>query len=224
MTYEPLEYIEIETGTSPEYCVIWLHGLGADGRDFEDLPRMLNLPASLAVRFLLPHAPVRPITLNGGMMMRGWYDVMGLEEDRKEDLDGFKESSSLITALINQEVDRGISVDQILLGGFSQGGAVSFYLGLRYPKKLAGIIGLSTYLPASRQTSMERSDANRNTSVFMGHGLYDPMISLRAADTSRQRLEELGYSLTWCTYPMQHSICEAEMKDLADFFFRCISG
>ena len=143
MTHLLPEYIEAETGTAPQYCVIWLHGLGADGRDFADLPGMLNLPAQMSIRFLFPHAPMRPITLNGGMTMRGWYDVTGLEASRKEDLEGLQASSDLVTALIHQEVARGIPADQILLGGFSQGGALSLYLGLRYPNRLAGIVALS---------------------------------------------------------------------------------
>ena len=190
------DYIETETGTEPQHCVIWLHGLGADGRDFADLPGMLNLPAQMAIRFLFPHARMRPITLNGGMTMRGWYDLTGLEASREEDLDGLQASSDLVTALINQEIARGIPADQILLGGFSQGGALSLYLGLRHPNRLAGIIGLSTYLPTSSRVHVERSEVNQNTRVFMGHGLHDPMISLRVGDSSRQLLEKLGYPLT----------------------------
>jgi phospholipase/carboxylesterase len=218
------EYIEAETGTAPQHCVIWLHGLGANGRDFADLPGMLNLPPQMAIRFLFPHAPMRPITINGGMKMRGWYDLTGLEASRKEDLDGLQASSDLITALIHQEVARGIPADQILLGGFSQGGALSLYIGLRYPNRLAGIVGLSTYLPVASRVRAERSEANQNTQVFMGHGLHDPMVSLQSGDASRQLLEELGYSLTWRTYPMQHSLCETEMRDLAEFFVGCLSG
>ena len=218
------EYIETETGIAPQHCVIWLHGLGADGRDFADLPDMLNLPAEMAIRFLFPHAPMRPIALNGGMMMRGWYDISGLEASRKEDLDGLQASSDLVTALIHQEVARGIPADQIFLGGFSQGGALSLYLGLRFPSQLAGIVGLSTYLPAASRVRVERSEVNQNTPVFMGHGLHDPMVSIQFGDASRQILEDLGYHLTWRTYPMQHSICEPEMADLADFFVTCLSG
>ena len=224
MTHALPEYIEAETGAAPQHCVIWLHGLGADGRDFADLPGMLNLPARMAIRFLFPHARMRPITLNGGMMMRGWYDLTGLDANKKEDLDGLEESSDLVTALIHQEVARGIPADQILLGGFSQGGALSLYLGLRYPSRLAGIVGLSAYLPEASRVRAERSEANRNTRVFMGHGLHDPMVSLQFGDSSRQLLEELGYPLTWRTYPMQHSICEPEMRDLAEFFVGCLSG
>ena len=224
MTHALPEYIEAETGAAPQHCVIWLHGLGADGRDFADLPGMLNLPAQMAIRFLFPHARTRPITLNGGMMMRGWYDLTSLDANKKEDLDGLDESSDLITALIHQEVARGIPADQILLGGFSQGGALSLYLGLRYPSRLAGIVGLSTYLPEASRVRAERSEANRNTRVFMGHGLHDPMVSVQFGDSSRQLLEELGYPLTWRTYPMQHSICEPEMRDLAKFFVGCLSG
>ena len=224
MTRALPEYIKAETGAAPQHCVSWLHGRGADGRDFADLPGMLNLPAQMAIRFLFPHARMRPITLNGGMMMRGWYDLTGLDANKKEDLDGLEESSDLVTALIHQEVARGIPADQILLGGFSQGGALSLYLGLRYPSRLAGIVGLSTYLPKASRVHAERSEANRNTRVFMGHGLHDPMVSLQFGDSSRQLLEELGYPLTWRTYPMQHSICEPEMRDLAEFFVGCLSG
>ena len=224
MMHKLPEYIEAETGTAPQHCVIWLHGLGADGRDFSDLPDMLNLPAQMAIRFLFPHAPMRPITLNGGMTMRGWYDVTGLEASRKEDVDGLQASSDLVTGLIHQEVARGIPADQILLGGFSQGGALSLYLGLRYPNRLAGIVGLSTYLPAASRVRAERSEVNQNTRVFMGHGLHDPMVSFQSGDASRRLLEELGYPITWRTYPMQHSICESEMRDLAEFFVGCLSG
>ena len=224
MTHLLPEYIEAETGTAPQHCVIWLHGLGADGRDFADLPGMLNLPAQMSIRFLFPHAPMRPITLNGGMTMRGWYDVTGLEASRKEDLEGLQASSDLVTALIHQEVARGIPADQILLGGFSQGGALSLYLGLRYPNRLAGIVALSAYLPAASRISVECSEANQNTRVFMGHGLHDPMVSLQSGDASRKVLEKLGYPITWRTYPMEHSICEPEMRDLAEFFVGCLLG
>ena len=224
MTHALPEYIEAETGAAPQYCVIWLHGLGADGRDFADLPGMLNLPAQMAIRFLFPHAHMRPITLNGGTMMRGWYDLTGLDSNKKEDLDGLEESSDLVTALIHQEVARGIPADQILLGGFSQGGALSLYLGLRYPNRLAGIVALSAYLPAASRISVECSEANQNTRVFMGHGLHDPMVSLQSGDASRKVLEKLGYPITWRTYPMEHSICESEMRDLAEFFVGCLLG
>ena len=224
MTHLPPEYIEVETGTAPQYSVIWLHGLGADGRDFADLPGMLNLPAQMSIRFLFPHAPMRPITLNGGMTMRGWYDLTGLEASRKEDLEGLQASSDLVTALIHQEVARGIPADQILLGGFSQGGALSLYLGLRYPNRLAGIVALSAYLPAASRICVECSEANRNTRVFMGHGLHDPMVSLQSGNASRKVLEKLGYPITWRTYPIEHSICEPEMRDLAKFFVGCLLG
>ena len=224
MTHLLPEYIEAETGTAPQYCVIWLHGLGADGRDFADLPGMLNLPAQMSIRFLFPHAPMRPITLNGGMTMRGWYDVTGLEASRKEDLEGLQASSDLVTALIHQEVARGIPANQILLGGFSQGGALSLYLGLRYPNRLAGIVALSAYLPAASRICVECSEVNQNTRVFMGHGLHDPMVSLQSGDASRKVLEQLGYPITWRTYPMEHSICEPEMRDLAEFLVGCLLG
>jgi phospholipase/carboxylesterase len=224
MTHALPEYIQVETGNAPQYSVIWLHGLGADGRDFSDLPSMLHLPDKFVIRYLFPHAPLRPITLNGGMMMRGWYDLAGLDISTKEDLDGVKASANLVTALIRNEVAGGIPANQILLGGFSQGGALSLYLGLRYPNQLAGIVGLSTYLPAASRVSVERSEVNQNTRVFMGHGLHDTMVSLQSGDASRRVLEELGYSVTWRTYPMQHSICESEMSDVCEFFVSCLSG
>jgi phospholipase/carboxylesterase len=224
MTHLLPEYIEAGIGTAPKHCVIWLHGLGADGRDFADLPSMLNLPAETSIRFLFPHAPMRPITLNGGMTMRGWYDVTGLEANRKEDLEGLQASSDLVTALIHQEVARGIPANQIFLGGFSQGGALSLYLGLRYPNRLAGIVALSAYLPAASRISVECSEVNQNTRVFMGHGVHDPMVSLQSGDASRKLLEKLGYPITWRTYPMEHAICEPEMRDLAEFFASCLLG
>jgi phospholipase/carboxylesterase len=167
---------------------------------------------------------MRPITLNGGMTMRGWYDVTGLEANRKEDLEGLQASSELVTALIHQEVARGIPANQILLGGFSQGGALSLYLGLRYPNRLAGIVALSAYLPATSRISVECSEVNQNTRVFMGHGVRDPMVSLQSADASRKLLEKFGYPITWRTYPMEHAICEPEMRDLAEFFTGCLFG
>jgi len=150
--------------------------------------------------------------------MRGWYDLAGLEERDQEDISGLTESSELITRLIEQEKERGIASDQIFLGGFSQGGALSLYLGLRYSEKLAGIIGLSTYLPASLSISAERSELNRETPIFMAHGLHDPMIPIGLAENSRRVLQQLEYQLTWRTYPMQHSICDAEIRDLSQFF------
>lgn len=211
------EYIEVETTEAPIHSIIWLHGLGADGTDFSDLPRMLQLPTQSAIRFLFPHAPMRSITLNGGMMMRGWYDLAGLEERDQEDISGLKESSESISLLIEQEKARGIASDHIFLGGFSQGGALSLYLGLRHPEKLSAIIGLSTYLPASTSISAERSEANQDTPIFMAHGLHDPMIPIGLAENSAGVLEQLEYQLTWQTYPMQHSICDAEIRDLSQF-------
>ena len=216
------EYIEIETASAPTHSVVWLHGLGADGADFADLPSMLELPSKSAIRFIFPHAPIRPITLNGGAMMRGWYDLAGLQELDKQDVIGIRESSSQIRCLIEQEMTRGISSDQIFLGGFSQGGALALYLGLRYPEKLAGIIGLSTYLPALQSMTTECSEFNRQTPIFMAHGLHDSMIPLGVADHSRCLLEQYDYQLTWRTYPMQHSICDLEIQDLGQFISNCL--
>jgi phospholipase/carboxylesterase len=176
---------------------------------------MLSLPAEPAVRFVFPHAPMRPITLNGGMVMRGWYDLTGLEVTRHEDVAGLEQSSALVTGLIEQESARGILPSQVFLGGFSQGGALALHVGLRYTERLAGIVALSTYLPVSDQTRAERSEANRPTAIFMAHGLFDPVVVLPFGEASHQALEEMGYDMTWRTYPIQHSVSESEMSDLS---------
>ena len=209
------EFFEVETGEKPQWSIIWLHGLGADGWDFADLPRMLSLPAEPAVRFVFPHAPMRSITLNNGMVMRGWYDLDGLEVSRKEDVVGLEQSSALVTALIEQEDVRGISTDQVVIGGFSQGGALALHLGLRFTQKLGGIVGLSSYLPVLNRAYEERSDANQTTSIFMAHGLFDPVVVLPFGQASCQALEDMGYHVTWRTYPTQHSVVEPEMDDLS---------
>src|SRR4051812_31997334 len=194
-----LERIEIETGSSPTATVIWLHGLGADGHDFEPIVPELGLPASLAVRFIFPHAPVRPVTLNNGMAMRAWYDILELGGTR-EDGEGLRESQASVEALIAAEEARGIVPDRIVLAGFSQGGAIAFQAGLRHPQRLAGIMALSTYLPLAGTVEAERHKANRDLPIFMAHGTEDPMIQIGRAQESRKMLEALGYPLEWHEY------------------------
>ncbi len=223
MSDSVIEHILVETGDdASRYSVVWLHGLGADGQDFSDLPNLLDLPEETAIRFLFPHAPLRPITLNGGMVMRGWYDLKDLGENEYEDIDGLNASSRLIYNLIEVEVRKGIPVEHILLGGFSQGGAVSLYAGLRYPKRLAGIVSLSGYLPAPDRLLTESSDTNRETPIFLGHGIEDTVVPLTIGNATRQSLDGLGYGATWWTYPMSHTICQQEMIDLSNFLERCL--
>ena len=209
-----LERIEIETGASPTAAVIWMHGLGADGHDFEPIVPELGLPAALRVRFIFPHAPVRPVTLNGGMAMRAWYDILELGGVR-EDGEGLRQSQAEVEALIANEAARGIAAGRIVLAGFSQGGAIAFQAGLRHPKRLAGIMALSTYLPLAGTVEAERHAANRDLPIFMAHGTMDPMISIGRAQQSRKMLEALGYPVEWREYPMPHSVCPQEIADIS---------
>ena len=208
--------IEIETGPKPAAAVIWLHGLGADGHDFEPVVPELKLPK--AVRFVFPHAPVRPVTINQGMRMRAWYDIFqfgGGPEDEK----GVRESQGLIEALIKQQP---VPARAIVLAGFSQGGAIVLQTALRYPERLAGVIALSTYLPLSGKLKDEKSPANQDLPIFMAHGQYDDLIPLSRAQKSRQLLIDAGYKVDWHDYPMPHSVCGEEIADIASFLVRLL--
>lgn len=217
-----LERIEIETGASPTAAVIWMHGLGADGHDFEPIVPELGLPAALRVRFIFPHAPVRPMTLNGGMAMRAWYDILELGGVR-EDGEGLRQSQAEVEALIANEAARGIAAGRIVLAGFSQGGAIAFQAGLRHPKRLAGIMALSTYLPLAGTVEAERHAANRDLPIFMAHGTMDPMISIGRAQQSRKMLEALGYPVEWREYPMPHSVCPQEIADISAWLVKVLA-
>ena len=200
-----LEYVEIETGTPAELSVIWLHGLGADGHDFEPIVPVLDL-GPRKVRFLFPHAPVRPVTINAGMQMRAWYDVRGLALSEKQDAEGIHDSAEKVTALIRNENERGITTDRIVLAGFSQGGAIALHSGLRYPERLAGILALSTYLPLADSLEAEAAPANRETSIFQGHGTMDPMVRIEMGQQTHELLTQRGYQASWNTYPMLHAM------------------
>ena len=182
-----------------------------------DRPDLLRLPADVPVRFLLPDAPLRPITINGGMVMRGWYDVTGLDINREARPEGLDESADIVRTLLSRELERGMPPERILLGGFSQGGAVALYLGLRYSRALAGVIGLSTFLPVPGLLATEALQVNRDTPIFLAHGLHDPVLALHLAERSRELLTEQGFDVTWRTYPMPHSLSEAELMDLSDW-------
>ncbi len=211
-----MEAVEIETGSRPAAAVIWLHGLGADGHDFEPVVPELRLPKP--VRFVFPHAPVRPVTINQGMRMRAWYDIFqfgGGAEDEK----GIRESQGLIAALIKQQP---VPARAIVLAGFSQGGAIVLQTALRYPERLAGVIALSTYLPLSGKLKDEKSPANQDLPVFMGHGQHDDLIPLNRAQKSRELLVDAGYKVEWHDYPMPHSVCGEEIADIASFLVRLL--
>jgi phospholipase/carboxylesterase len=211
---QPLETIEIETGARPDAAVIWLHGLGADGRDFEPVVPELRLPARLAVRFVFPHAPVRPVTINQGMRMRAWYDIVQLGGGG-EDEAGIRASQQQLEGLIGREGSRGIAPQRIVLAGFSQGGAIALQTALRFRERLAGTLALSTYLPLAAKLAGERSTANQEAPIFMAHGTHDPMIPIDRAERSRDLLEKLGYRVQWHEYAMPHSVCTEEIPDIA---------
>ncbi len=211
-----LDAIEIETGPHPAAAVIWLHGLGADGGDFEPIVPELGLAPRPAVRFVFPHAPVRAVTLNAGMRMRAWYDILQLGGGAEDDA-GIRASEALVKELVEREKERGLKAKQIVLAGFSQGGAIALQAALRFPERLAGVLALSTYLPLAPSLEKERSGANRDVPIFMAHGSYDDIIPLRRAEASRDLLKKLGYPLEWKTYPMPHSVCAEEIADISAF-------
>ena len=216
MTLLPAEIIE--TRPSPTASVIWLHGLGADGHDFvpivqEVLPR-LTLPEEMGIRFIFPHAPKQAVTINGGYVMRAWYDVISPDLRQRQDRDGIIGSQHHIVQLINHEIAHGIPSQRIVLAGFSQGGAIALYTALRFPQPLGGVMALSTYVPLAESTEQERSAQNQGIAVMMAHGEHDPLIPLQAAVESRDLLQQLGYRVTWHTYPMEHSVCGEEVADI----------
>jgi phospholipase/carboxylesterase len=216
------EAVEIESAPSPDAAVIWLHGLGADGHDFEPVVPELRLPPQLRVRFVFPHAPVRPVTINMGMPMRAWYDILQMGGSQ-EDEAGIRASQALLQALIEREKVRGVDPRRIVLAGFSQGGAIVLQTGLRYAERLAGILALSTYLPLAGKLAAERSAANRDLPVFMAHGTHDPMIGIPRARESRAALEILGYPVQWQEYAMAHSVCGEEIADIAAWLLRLLA-
>jgi len=211
----------VETGPAPRAAVIWLHGLGADGHDFEPIVPELGLPASKPVRFIFPNAPQRPVTINMGMRMRAWYDILQLGGG-PEDEAGIREAQGFLEELISRETKKGIPAGKIVLAGFSQGGAIVLQTALRQPARLAGVMALSTYLPLSKTLAQERTSANGDLPVFMAHGQYDNMIGMDRAMLSRDALLALGYAVEWRDYPMAHSVCPEEIADIAAFLLRIL--
>ena len=216
------DLLEVETGPNPVGTIIWMHGLGADGHDFEPIVPELVRPGERALRFVFPHAPVRPVTLNNGYRMRAWYDIVSIQRGSAQDEAGIRASHGIVESLIRRENERGIASSKIVLAGFSQGGAMALYSGTRYPEKLAGIMGLSCYMLLETQFSAERVAANHATSIFLGHGTQDPVVSLTLGEATRRMLETEGYSVDWHTYPMPHSVCPQEVLDIATWLRRVI--
>ncbi len=209
---ESLETVEITTGEPPVASVIWLHGLGADGHDFEPIVPELDL--AVAARFIFPHAPVRAVTINLGARMRAWYDILSLQRTDLEDEEGIYASAAAIDALIDAEVERGIPTDKIVIAGFSQGGALALHVALRHSSRLAGVLALSAYLPLPATLSVEKSLANASIPLLMAHGAHDPVVPEALGLSSRDCLQGLGYQVEWYSYPMDHSVCPQEIADI----------
>ena len=218
---ETLPAIEIETKPKPSHAVIWLHGLGADGNDFVPVVKELKLPP-LGIRFVFPHAPMRPITINGGFVMRAWYDIAYQELAFKEDERGLRESQKLIEELIVRENTRGIPSSRIVLTGFSQGGVLALQTGLRQSKPQAGLMALSSYLPMSPMIEVERNAASNSVPIFMGHGITDNIVPLALGRMSRDTLIKLGYEVEWHQYTMPHSVCPEELADIGVWLKRVL--
>jgi phospholipase/carboxylesterase len=217
--------IEIETAPQPTAAVIWLHGLGADGNDFAPIVPELRLAGAPAIRFVFPHAPMMPVTINNGYVMRAWYDVSfgDLEgTTRRADETGVRASQARVNQLIEREIARGVAARHIVIAGFSQGGAIALQTGLRYPQRIAGIMALSTYLPLADRLAAEASAANRDVPIFYTHGTHDPVIPLAMATASHEKLLAAGYAVEWHEYPMQHSVCAEEVAAISAWLVRVL--
>jgi len=209
-----LECVSIEPSGSANWAIIWLHGLGADGHDFEPIVPQLRLPADAGVRFVFPHAPVRPVTINAGMVMRAWYDISGINLRRDQDTQGIAASVKAIEALIEREIQRGIDASRIVLAGFSQGGAMALHVGLRYPRQLAGIIALSSYLLFAEQLADQASAANAGIPMFIGHGSMDPVVPFPLGEMTARQLSQAGHPVEWHSYQMPHSVCPEQIEHI----------
>ncbi len=222
MSAAGLETVELETGPGPGASVIWMHGLGADGHDFEPIVPALGFGMAPAVRFVFPHAPMRPVTVNNGWVMRAWYDVRDDGGERREDEPDVRESQQAIEALIAREKARGVAAGNIVLAGFSQGGAMALHAGLRHAERLAGILALSCFLPLASTLEGEASAVNRAVPIFMAHGVYDQLIPLARARRACHVLSGLGWNVEWREYPMAHAVCDEEIADIAAWLHRVL--
>ena len=210
-----LPHIVLDRGTSPKHSIIWLHGLGADGEDFISIAEQINLPVSM--RYIFPHAPKMSVTINGGFVMRAWYDIADIDIASKQDAAGIHASQAEIEKFITQEKVRGVAEENIFLAGFSQGGAIALHTGLRHPAKLGGILALSTYLPLADTLSQEVSLSAKNTPVFFAHGRHDPVVPYELGKQSAEKLQQLGHQIEWHEYPMPHSVCAEEISDIENW-------
>jgi phospholipase/carboxylesterase len=222
MTSTTLETIQVDTGPNPTISVIWLHGLGASGDDFVPMVRELDLTGLPAIRFIFPHAPTMPVTVNNGYVMRAWYDIVGADLSRREDEKGLRASQAMVEQLIAQEKARGVPAERIVLAGFSQGCAMTIQTGLRHPEKLAGLLCLSGYVPLHASIASERHPANHDTPIFLAHGRGDQVIPIIRAEQSRDLLKSLGYQVEWHEYLMPHSVCQEEVDDIGAWFRRVL--
>jgi phospholipase/carboxylesterase len=210
-----LQYIELETAPNPAGAVIWLHGLGANGHDFEPIVPELGLPEGAAVRFIFPHAPELPVTINGGMRMPAWYDIRAMDIDRVVDTEQLMASARAVGKLIDREIERGVPADKVIIAGFSQGGAVAYELGLTYPQRLAGVLALSTYFATA--DTIKLAEANNDVPINIYHGTFDPMVPEALGVRSRETLKAMGYDPVYQTFPMEHSVCLEEIQDIGRF-------
>ena len=213
-----LPHITLEPGKQPQHSILWLHGLGADGEDFVPIAEEINLP--VAVRYIFPHAPERPVTVNGGFVMRAWYDIVSASMGAQQDAAGIRASQAAIESLIVRETQRGIATENIYLAGFSQGGAIALHTGLRHTSPLGGIIALSTYLPLAKTLTDEAGERAKEAPIFMAHGHSDPIVPYALGKSSAEMLGELGYQLEWHEYAMPHSVCMEEVRDIAAWLTR----
>ncbi|HEY9030401.1 MAG TPA: alpha/beta fold hydrolase [Kangiella sp.] len=220
---ELLPCVTVEPTSEHKATVIWLHGLGADGHDFESIVPELKIPAELGVKFIFPHAPVIPVTINGGYQMRAWYDIRNADLSQREDEAGVRQSAQQVEQLIQREIEQGIPADKIILAGFSQGGAIALHLATRLDKKLAGIVALSTYLTVPDKLADEKTDTNRDTTIFMAHGLQDPVVPIQRGQYSAKVLEDNGFKVQWSDYPMPHAVCLEEIQALGSYIESVLS-
>ena len=224
MPIDALETLEFETGPTPRATLIVMHGLGADGNDFVPICEALDLSAVGDIRFIFPNAPMRPVTINGGYVMRAWYDILGAVGSRREDEPGLREAQAAIDALIEREADRGVPTERIVLAGFSQGCAMALLTGVRHRARLAGIAGMSGYLPLAASTAAEASPANAGVPIFLAHGRFDPMVAMDRALAAREQLTALGYPVQWHEYPIEHSVSPDEVADLNRWLLRVLAA
>ncbi|MEE4304272.1 MAG: alpha/beta fold hydrolase [Wenzhouxiangella sp.] len=222
-TDQKLERVMLETGNAPQHAVIWLHGLGADGHDFEPIVPQLASASRRPVRFIFPHAPVRPVTINGGMAMRAWYDILGVDIDRDQDMAGIRASVQAVDGLLDEQVADGIAPGNIVLAGFSQGGAIALRCGLARSEPLAGLIGLSTYLVEADGLAEWAGDKTGTMPLFLGHGSQDPIVPVGLGEASARRLRSAGFEVEWQTWPMPHAVCAEEVQAIDEWLEKRLS-